>query len=148
MPPRRRPINVRVRKELDLLCKTGIIEPVTAPTPWISALPVTNKSNGDIRICIVPKYLNSALKRSIYTMPTIADVLPQLKNAKIFSIADARYGFINLSLDDESASLTTFEKPFGHYRWRRLFWHQSSARNIPGQDASSFRGPEWSSMHR
>jgi len=58
MPPRRLsvPIKDRVKKELDLLCKQGIIEPVIAPIPWVSALVVVNKPNGDLRICIDPKH--------------------------------------------------------------------------------------------
>jgi len=134
MPPRRLPVPIkdRVKKELDLLCKQGIIEPVIAPTPWVSALVVMNKPNGDLRICIDPNHLNSVLKRSIYMMPTIDDVLPRLKNAKIFSTADAKNGFNHLSLDDESASLgpTTFEIPFGCYRWRRLCFGISPAPEI------------------
>ena len=52
-------------------------------------------------------------------MPTIDDVLPQLADAKVFSTVDARDGFWHVSLDDESSRLTTFETPFGRYRWLR-----------------------------
>jgi len=132
VPQRRLPIPIRdrVKAELDSLCKDTLIEPVTEPTPWVSALLVVQKPNGDLRICIDPKHLNAALKRSIYMMPTIEDVLPQLSKAKIYSTLDATKGFNHLVLDSESSALTTFETPFGRYRWRRLCFGVSPAPEI------------------
>ncbi len=122
IPPRRLPVPIKetVRQELEALCNEGIIEPVTEPSAWISALLVVRKPNGKVRICIDPKHLNQALKRSNYPMPTVDDVLPQLARAKVFSTVDARHGFWNLRLDEESRALTTFETPFGRFRWIRL----------------------------
>jgi hypothetical protein len=129
MPPRRLPVAIRdrVKHEVDAMCKNGIIEPVNEPSPWVSALLVLQKRNGTLRICIDPKHLNAALKRSVYYMPTIADVLPQLNKAKVFSTVDATQGFNHLCLDAESAALTTFETPFGRYRWLRLCFGISPA---------------------
>ena len=132
MAPRRLPIPIKdeVKRELDEMCKNGIIEPVTHASPWVSALLVVHKPNDKLRICIDPKYLNAALKRSVYMMPTIEDILPQLSKAKVFSTADATHGFNHLCLDDESAELTTFETPFGRYRWKRLCFGISPAPEI------------------
>jgi len=99
---------------------TGIITRVTEPSSWVSALLVVAKPDGRIRLCIDPKPLNKALKRARYRMPTIEDVLLQLAGAKVFSTVDAKDGFWHLKLDDESSRLTTFETPFGRYRWLRL----------------------------
>lgn len=54
MPPRRLPVPIRdeVKRELDAMCRDGIIEPVTGPSTWVSALLVVRKPNGKIRICI------------------------------------------------------------------------------------------------
>ena len=114
------PIKERVRHTLDSMVSNGIIVQETEPSEWISALLAVAKNNGDIRICIDPKPLNKALLRNHYMMPTIEDVLPQLKNAKIFSTCDARHGFWHVCLDDESSKLTVFETPFGRFRWLRL----------------------------
>ena len=38
----------------------------------------------------------------------------------MFSVADAKDGFLQLSLDEESSYLTTFYTPFGLYRWLRM----------------------------
>ena len=132
MPPRRLPVAIkdRVKQELDRMCANGIIEPVTEPSAWVSALVVVNKPDGSLRICVDPKFLNPALKRSIYMMPTIEDILPQLNNAKVFSCADTKNGFNHLCLDTESAKLTTFETPFGRYRYKRLCFGISPAPEI------------------
>jgi len=89
------------------MCKEGFIELVTEPTPWVSALLVVHKPNGELRICIDPKHLNSALKRSVYMMPTMEVILPKLSKARIFSGVDVTKGINHLCLDSASAALTT-----------------------------------------
>jgi hypothetical protein len=121
MPLRRQPVAVRDRVEAELqkLVAENVIAPVTKPTPWVSALLVTTRKDNSLRICIDPKFLNRALLRSTYYMPTIDDVLPKLSNAKIFSTFDAKSAFWHLKLDEPSSYLTTFESPFGRHRWLR-----------------------------
>ena len=81
---------------------------------------VVKKPNGTLRICIDPKDLNKVLKRSHYPLPTIEDILPDLSRAKVFSTFDVKNGFWHIELDEESSKLTTFNTPFGRYRWLRL----------------------------
>ena len=52
MPPRKLPVAIRdrVKDELDHLCREDIIEPVTEPSAWISALLVVVKPNNKLRI--------------------------------------------------------------------------------------------------
>ena len=124
MPLRRLPLAItdKVKAELARMTSLGIIEPVTEPSDWISALVVASKPNGSVRICIDPKPLNKALKRSHYRIPNLEDVLPRLGQGKVkvLSSVDTKDGFWHLRLDDDSSKLTTFETPFGRYRWLRL----------------------------
>ena len=53
-------------------------------------------------------------------MPTIEDVLPELQGARYFTHLDAKNGFWHVQLDEDSSFLTTFETPFGKYRWLRM----------------------------
>lgn len=56
-------------------------------------------------------------------MPTIDDVLPDLNDAKVFSTFNAKNGFWHVYMDEKSSYLTTFNTPYGHYRWERIpFW--------------------------
>ena len=110
LPPRKVPVAVKtkLKEELDRLDEMNIITRVTEPTDWVSALVITMKPNGKIRLCIDPKPLNKALKRNHYPMPTIDDVLPDLSEAKVFSVVDAKNGFWHIELDEISSFLTTF----------------------------------------
>ena len=113
-PPRRVPVTLKckLKQELDRLQSLGIIEKATEPTPWVSSLETVQKPNEKIGVCIDPKDLNRVLR-------TIDEVLPELSRVKVFSTVDAKNGFWHVELDDDSSRLTTFNSPFGRFRWRR-----------------------------
>ena len=117
-PLRKVPIAIKptLKVELARLEKLGIIKPVDEPTDWVSSLVLVKKPNGKLRICIDPKPLNKALKRSHYPLPVIDDILPELSQAKVFSVGDVKNGFWNVELHNESSYLTTFGTPFGRFR--------------------------------
>ncbi len=122
MSPRRVPISIKpkLKEELDRLQNLGIIEKVHGPTDWVSSLVNVVKPSGKLRVCIDPLHLNKALKRVHYPLTTIEDVLPELSNVKVFSRADCKEGFLQCELDEESSLLTTFQTPWGRYKYRRL----------------------------
>ncbi|XP_072021728.1 uncharacterized protein [Amphiura filiformis] len=105
-PPRRVPIAVKpkLKAELDRLTEQQVIQKVTDPTGWVSALVCVEKPNGKIRLCIDPKPLNTALKRPHYPMPTIEEILPELNDVKIFTKADLKEGFLQCELDDSQST--------------------------------------------
>ena len=110
----------KLKEELEGLQDLGIIVKVLELTPWVSSLVTAQKPNGKLRVCIDPKDLNQALRRSHYPTPTIDDILPELGMAKVFSTVDVKNGFWHVELDDESSRLTTFNSPIGRFQWRRL----------------------------
>ncbi len=83
------------------------------PTDWCSSLVCVEKPDGRLRLCIDPQPLNNAPKRPHYPLPVIEDILPELTNARVFSKADLKEGFLQVQLDEESARLTTFHTPWG-----------------------------------
>ncbi|UYV73599.1 K02A2.6-like [Cordylochernes scorpioides] len=119
--PRRVPITLRkeLKEKLIDMEKKNIIAKVDYPTDWISNL-VLVKSTKKLRICIDPRELNVALKRAEYPIPTIEEIIPNLQNAKIFTVVDTKDGFWNVKLSDESSNLTTFWNPFGIYKFLRM----------------------------
>ena len=127
-PPRRIPIALkqRLKNELDRLETENIIVPVTETTTWVSSLVVVEKPH-KLRICIDPRDLNKAIMRSHYPLPVLEDILPNLSKAKVFSVLDAKDGFWHVTLDNESSLLTTFNTPYGRYRWLRMPMGISSA---------------------
>lgn len=126
--PRRVPLalKARLKAKLDDLEQRGVIKKVDKPTTWISSM-VTVVKPDKLRICIDPKDLNKAIKRPKYQMPILDEVLPNLADAKIFSVLDAKDGFHQVKLDKSSSYLTTFWTPFGRYRYLRMPFGISSA---------------------
>ena len=127
--PRRTPIMMRddVITKLKELENAGVISRVDEPTEWISSQVALRKPNGTVRLCIDPKDLNRAIIRNYYPIPTLEDVLPKLTKAKCFSLLDAKDGFFQVKLAEQSRKLTTFWTPLGRYCWNRLPFGLSSS---------------------
>ena len=127
--PRRTPILIKddVIAKLKELEQAGVVSRVDEPTPWTSSLVAVRKSNGKIRICIDPRDLNKAIIRNKYPIPTIEEVLPRLEKAKCFSLLDAKDGFLQMRLSENTRKLTTFWTPLGRYCWNRMPFGLSSS---------------------
>ena len=119
-----------MKTELDKMVADKIVTPVTEPTAWVSSVLVVPKKDGSVRICLDPKDLNTAIKRSHYPLPTVEDVTSRLTNAKVFSVLDAKSGFWQVKLTENASYLTTFSTPFGRFRWLRMPFGISSAPEI------------------
>jgi hypothetical protein len=75
------------------------------------------KRSGKLHICIDTRDLNKAILREHYQLPTQQEITSRLTGAKYFSKLDATSGFWQMPLDEESSFLTTFNTPFGRYRF-------------------------------
>ncbi|XP_058810974.1 uncharacterized protein K02A2.6-like [Topomyia yanbarensis] len=119
--PRRIAVTLReeLRQELERLEKLGVIAEEKRHTDWVSNLVLVKRSN-KLRVYIDPVMLNKALERPHFQMPTLDELLPELANAKVFTTVDAKSGFWQIELDEESSKLTTCWTPFGRYRWLRM----------------------------
>ena len=70
--------------------KLGYLANVNEPTDWVNSMVMTEKKNGDVRICIDPKDLNMAIKREHFQIPTKEEILGELAGAKYFLKMDAQ----------------------------------------------------------
>ena len=86
----------------------------------MSSLAFSRKANGQLRICLDPKDLNRASKRTYHKTPTLEEITHKFSGARVFSKLDARHGYWSIELDSASSYLTTFNSPFGRYRFKRL----------------------------
>lgn len=129
--PRRIPVVYmeELKRTISDLNKRGVIEPVNKHVDWISNL-VLVKRGSKLRLCLDPSELNTAIKRTRHQIPTVEEMLPDLQNAKVFSVLDAKNGFWHLKLDEASSELTTFWTPYGTYKWKRMPFGISSAPEI------------------
>ena len=122
-PPRSVPSALRdkVKDELNRMEEIGILKKVTEPTPWVSSMVVVKKKTKNaVRICIDPSNLNKGIKREHFPMNSIDDIVTRLHGSKYFSTLDANMGFFQIKLSEKSSYLTTFNSPFGRYRYLRM----------------------------
>lgn len=110
----------QLKNELNKLEKMGIIKKVNVPTEWVNSIVVIKKPNNELRICLDPQDLNKNLKREHFPMATVEEIMGKMSEACIFSRLDAKKGFYQISLSEESSKLTTFNTPFGRYCFRKL----------------------------
>ena len=131
-PPRRVPFALcqKLRAELDRMVSLGVIEKVDQPTDWVNSIVLTEKHNGDLRICLDPKDLNRAIKREFLQMPTAEEIMSMMSDAKLFLKIDASAGYWQIKLDEDSANLLAFNTPFGRYRFMRMPFGIHSASEV------------------
>ena len=106
--------------ELDRLVKEGIITEVHEHTEWINSIVPVMKEDGSLRLCLGPKDLNKAIERNQWYARTLDYILPELAQSKYFTVKNATSGFWQVPLDVRSSLLTTFNTPWGKYRWLRM----------------------------
>jgi hypothetical protein len=114
------PLLNKVEEELNHMEEAGIIMKVTEPTEWCSPMVPVVKKNGQVRICVDLKKLNTAVKREHLMLPNLDDIAPNLAGSNIFSKLDASSGFYQIPLHPESSKLTTFITPIGRFRFTRV----------------------------
>ena len=121
-PPRGVPVTLHdaLKGTLDDLVRQDIIAPVQQATPWVSSMVVVPKKDGKLRICLDPRDLNKAIRREHYPLITIEDFATCLHGAKVFTVLDVQKGFWHVELEEDSSFQTTFNTPFGRYRWKRM----------------------------
>jgi hypothetical protein len=96
-------------------CVSDYICKVEEPTEWVSAIVLTSKINGKIRLSIDPHKLNQAIMRPHYQFPTLDEIKAYLSGAKFFTTLDANKGFWMLNLIEALSMLCTLKTHFGRY---------------------------------
>ena len=77
-------------------------------------------SGKKIRLCLDPKDLNKNIRREHYHTRTFDEILPKLFGKKYFSVLDTKKGYWHVELDEDSSLLTTFNTPFGRFKFNRM----------------------------
>ncbi|XP_052744494.1 uncharacterized protein K02A2.6-like [Bicyclus anynana] len=121
------PLEEKINKKIEYLIKLDIIEPVKVPSGWVSPIVPVLKPNGEIRVCIDMRHANKAIVRENYPLPTMDQLLPKFKKAKLFSKLDIKDAFHQVELSEDSRDITTFITSKGLYRYKRLMFGISCA---------------------
>ena len=70
------------------------------------------------------------IKREHHPIPSLEEITPELAGAKLLSKPDAHNGYWNVKLEEESSYLTTFNTPFGRYRFLRMLFGLQMSQDI------------------
>ncbi|CAK1597386.1 unnamed protein product [Parnassius mnemosyne] len=124
------PLEEKVENKLKELLERDIIEVVKGPSNWISPIVPVLKNGGDIRLCVDMRRANTAIQRENHPLPTIEELLPKVREAKIFSKLDIRDAFHHIELHTDSRHITTFITSKGLYRYKRMMFGISCAPEI------------------
>ena len=117
-PMRRIPHAVRqeVARQLQHMLDDKVIRP--SNSPWASAMVLVRKKNGQLRICVDYRHLNSVTKPDAYPLPRIDDLLDQLGSAKYFTTLDLAAGYWQIRVAKGSTEKTAFVTPQGLFEFR------------------------------
>ena len=108
-----------VRKEVERLCKEGVLEK-DSDTEWAAPTFIIPKKEGTVRLVTDFRQLNKALKRKPFPIPNIQDILQKIGGFTYATALDLNMGYYNIRLDPYSASLCTLILPWGKYKYNRL----------------------------
>ena len=109
----------RFKQELDRLVQIGVLSP-QGRSSWISGSFIIPKKDNTVRWISDFRALNKALKRKVYPIPRIQDILSRRSGYKFLSKLDISMQYYTFVLDDASKELCTIATPFGLYKYNRL----------------------------
>ena len=98
--PRRQPAALlpKITTKLKEMEREGHLAKVKQPTDWVSSMVVARKGD-KIRICLDPSDLNKAVRREHYPIPTVEEIASKIPEAKVFTVLDAKSGYLQMRLD-------------------------------------------------
>jgi len=118
--PRRIPIGVeeKVDELVEQLVRHNIIRPSTSA--WNAPIVVVAKKNGDIRMCVDYRKLNSVTKRPIFPIPEAQQLFDTLGGAGFFSTLDLSQGYHQVPVAEEDIPKTAFTTRKGQFEYLRM----------------------------
>jgi hypothetical protein len=114
-----------IQMQLEEILKKGYICP--SVSPWGASILFVKKKYGTLRLSIDFRQLNKVNVKNKYPLSRIDNLFDQLKDAKIFSKIDLKYGYHHVRIKEEYINKTTFRTMYGHYEFTMVPFGLSNA---------------------
>ena len=106
--------------ELKRLESLDIIEKTNGPQNWVSNIVATPKTNGNVRLCLDARKINTAIIRDTFPLPTLDSLVDEMLGVKPFSKIDLKEAYQQIVLQKDCRNITSFHTDRGIYRFKRL----------------------------
>lgn len=110
------------------LMEHGIVR--ESKSPYSSPIILVKKKNGDDRMCVDYRELNSNTLRDHYPLPLISDQIDQLAKGQFFTTLDMAAGFHQIPIAESSIEKTAFVTPDGLYEYTTMPFGLSNACSV------------------
>lgn len=107
------------RREMDHLLEIGVLSKA-GPTEWGSPTFIIPKKDGRVRWISDLRELNKVLKRKVYPLPLIDELVSRRSGYKYFTKIDLTMMYYSFVLDEASRKLCTIVTPYGKFHYNRL----------------------------
>ncbi|KAG1972065.1 interleukin-1 receptor accessory protein-like 1-A [Pimephales promelas] len=107
-----------VRRHLEELLEAGIIR--ESESSFSSPIVVVKKKNGDVRLCIDYRKLNTQTIKDAYALPNLEEAFSALRGAKWFSVLDLKSGYYQIEVEEKDKHKTAFVCPLGFWEFNRM----------------------------
>lgn len=107
-----------ISSEIQKQLRNGIIK--RSKSPWCSRIVPVRKQNGELRLCLDFRRLNSLTTKDCYPLPRIDEIFDLLSGAMYFSTLDATCGYSQILLNEGDQAKTAFSFNNELYEYTRM----------------------------
>lgn len=107
-----------VRTHLQQLLDAEVIR--ESESPFSSPIVVVRKKNGDVRLCIDYRKLNTQTVKDSYALPNLEESFSALTGSRWFSVLDLKSGFYQIEMEEADKHKTAFVCPLGFFEFNRM----------------------------